>query len=186
MKKVLIMLAQGFETIEALSVKDVCMRAKVTCDLCSLNEETVVSSHGIKIEADLTLKNCDYKNYDVLVIPGGMPGAKNLKENDKVIEIIKYFNGNKKIIASICAGPIALARAGVIEGKEVTSYPDYKEQLGNVNYKEEIVVVSDNIITSRGPATALEFSYEIIKALGYKNEARDIRKAMLVELYLGE
>lgn len=186
MKKVLIMLAQGFETIEALSVKDVCARAKIRCDLCSLEAKEVISSHGIKVEADLTLENCEYKNYDALVIPGGMPGAKNLKENDRVIEIIKHFNSHKKLIASICAGPIALAKAGIINGKEVTSYPDYKEQLGNVIYKEEIVVVSDNIITSRGPATALEFSYEIIKGLGYKEEAENIRKAMLVEFYLGK
>ncbi|MGL5821492.1 MAG: DJ-1 family glyoxalase III [Sarcina sp.] len=185
MKKVLIMLAQGFETIEALSVKDVCARAKVKCDLCSLEGKSVVSSHGIRVESDLTLNECSYEEYDALVIPGGMPGAKNLKENKKVIDIIEYFNDNNKIIASICAGPIALAKAGVIEGKEVTSYPDYKDQLGNVVYKEEVVVVSDNIITSRGPATALEFSYAIIRALGYKEEAGNIRKAMLVEWQMG-
>lgn len=113
-----------------------------------------------------------------------MPGAANLRDNIRVIELIKDYYATGKIVASICAGPIALAKAGILNGRNVTSYPSVKEQLGNVIYKEEVVVRDENIITSRGPATALEFSYEIIKALGYEEKAEQIKEAMLVNFYL--
>ncbi|WP_297517720.1 DJ-1 family glyoxalase III [uncultured Clostridium sp.] len=186
MKKVLIMLAQGFETLEALSVKDICVRANVQCDLCGVTEKIVTSSHGIKVEADVYFEDGAFDDYDAIVIPGGMPGAKNLKENIRVIELIKDYYATGKIVASICAGPIALAKAGILSGRNVTSYPGYEEELGNVIYKEEVVVVDENIITSRGPATALEFSYEILKGLGYEAKAEQIKEAMLVNFYLSK
>ncbi|WP_297435892.1 DJ-1 family glyoxalase III [uncultured Clostridium sp.] len=185
MKKVLIMLAEGFETIEALSVKDVCVRAGVHCDLCGLTGKMIRSSHNINVEADILIDEITL-DYDAIVIPGGMPGAKNLKESDKVLNLIREFNRRGKIVASICAGPIALAKAGILEGRKVTSYPAVKEELGNVQYLEDIVVCDDNIITSRGPATSLEFSYEIIKALGYKDKAAKIKEGMLVNFYLSK
>ena len=94
-------------------------------------------------------------------------------------------NEENKIVAAICAAPIALAKAGVIEGKKVTSYPGFKDELGNVNYVEEdTVVVDGNIITSRGPATALVFGLEILKKLGYEKEAEEIREGMLINFFL--
>lgn len=184
MKKVLIMLANGFETIEALAVKDVCARAGILCDLCTISDKNIVeSSHGIKVVCDVTL-NDDTLFYDALVIPGGMPGAKNLRENGRVLDIIRDYNAKGKIVASICAGPTALSKAGIIEGKNVTSYPGYDGELGNVCYKEDVVVIDENIITSRGPATALEFAYAIISKLGYEEKAIEIRKGMLVNYYL--
>ena len=184
MKKVLIMLADGFETLEALSVKDICARASVHCDLCGLTSKNITSSHGIKVEADICLEDGSFDDYDAIVIPGGMPGATNLRDNIRVIELVKDYYATGKIVASICAGPIALAKAGILNGRKVTSYPGFEEQLGNVIYKEEVVVRDENIITSRGPATALEFSYEIIKALGYEEKAEQIKEAMLVNFYL--
>ncbi|MGL4654637.1 MAG: DJ-1 family glyoxalase III [Sarcina sp.] len=184
MKKVLIMLAEGFETLEALSVKDVCARASVHCDLCGVTGKNVTSSHGIKVEADVCLIDGEFKDYDAIVIPGGMPGAANLRDNETVTSLIEEYYEADKIVASICAGPIALAKAGILEGKNVTSYPGYEKELGNVNYKEEVVVRDGNIITSRGPATALEFSYEIIRALGLEEKAEQIKEAMLVNFYL--
>lgn len=184
MKKVLIMLAEGFEVIEALAVKDVCTRANITCDLCGVKSKEVVSSHGIKVEADVCLEDGAFNDYDAIVIPGGMPGAKNLKENIRVVELVKDYYRTSKIVAAICAGPIVLAKAGVLSGRNVTSYPGYEEELGNVIYKEDVVVTDQNIITSRGPATAIEFSLEIIKNLGYEKEASEIRAGMLVNFYL--
>ncbi|MGU8736430.1 DJ-1 family glyoxalase III [Clostridium perfringens] len=186
MKKVLVFLAEGFETIEALSVVDVCNRAKVTCHACSLTENrTVNSAHETMVLCDKVISDNDLETYDAIVLPGGMPGSTNLRDNDKVQSLIKKYNEENKIVAAICAAPIALAKAGVIEGKKVTSYPGFKEELGNVNYVEEdTVVVDGNIITSRGPATALVFGLEILKKLGYEKEAEEIREGMLINFFL--
>ena len=127
----------------------------------------------------------DLETYDAIVLPGGMPGATNLRDNERVQSLIKKYNKENKIVAAICAAPIALAKAGVIEVKNVTSYPGFKEELGNVNYVEEdTVVVDGNIITSRGPATALVFGLEILKKLGYEKEAEEIREGMLINFFL--
>lgn len=186
MKKVLVFLAEGFETIEALSVVDVCNRAKVTCHACSLTEKrTVNSAHGTMVLCDKLISDDDLETYDAIVLPGGMPGSTNLRDNERVQSLIKKYNKENKIVAAICAAPIALAKAGVIEGKKVTSYPGFKEELGNVNYVEEdTVVVDGNIITSRGPATALVFGLEILKELGYEKEAEEIREGMLINFFL--
>ena len=186
MKKVLVFLAEGFETIEALSVVDVCNRAKVTCHACSLIENrTVNSAHGTMVLCDKLISDNDLETYDAIVLPGGMPGSTNLRDNEKVQSLIKKYNKENKIVAAICAAPIALAKAGVIEGKKVTSYPGFKDELGNVNYVEEdTVVVDGNIITSRGPATALVFGLEILKKLGYEKEAEEIREGMLINFFL--
>ena len=186
MKKVLVFLAEGFETIEALSVVDVCNRAKVTCHACSLTEKrTVNSAHGTMVLCDKLISDDDLETYDAIVLPGGMPGSTNLRDNERVQSLIKKYNKENKIVAAICAAPIALAKAGVIEGKKVTSYPGFKEELGNVNYVEEdTVVVDGNIITSRGPATALVFGLEILKKLGYSKEAEEIREGMLINFFL--
>lgn len=134
---------------------------------------------------DKLISDNDLETYDAIVLPGGMPGSTNLRDNEKVQSLIKKYNKENKIIAAICAAPIALAKAGVIEGKKVTSYPGFKDELGNVNYVEEdTVVVDGNIITSRGPATALVFGLEILKELGYSKEAEEIREGMLINFFL--
>ena len=183
MKKVATILANGFEEIEALTIVDVLRRAGIACDLIGM-EETVTGSHQISVVVD-RLWNGDLSDYDGVFLPGGMPGATNLRDNEKVQSLIKKYNKENKIVAAICAAPIALAKAGVIEGKKVTSYPGFKEELGNVNYVEEdTVVVDGNIITSRGPATALVFGLEILKKLGYEKEAEEIREGMLINFFL--
>lgn len=186
MKKVLVFLAEGFETIEALSVVDVCHRANLTCHVCGLTENrTVNSAHGTMVLCDKMISDKDLEDYDAIVLPGGMPGSKTLRDNSKVQSLIKKYNEENKIIAAICAAPIALAKAGVVYGKKVTSYPGFEEELGYVNYiEEDAVVVDGNIITSRGPATALVFGLEILKQLGYEKEAEKIREDMLINFFL--
>ena len=165
MKKVCVLLAEGFEEVEALTVSDIMRRAKVTCDLVSIKDKKVTSSHNVTIEADKIIdENMDY---DLVVLPGGMPGASNLRDDEKVINLIKKQSKEGRLIGAICAAPIVLGRAGLTEGRKITSYPGYEDELPNCDYLEEAVVVDGNIITSRGPATAMAFSYKLLEALGY-------------------
>ena len=164
MKKVAVMLADGFEEIEALTVVDIIRRANITCDMFSISGMEVKGAHDIVVKADKLISE-EVKEYDVIVLPGGMPGATNLRDNEEVIDLVKWFNDNKKIVAAICAAPIVLGKAGIIEGKKVTSYPGFEDELIKGSYLEEHVVVDGNIITSRGPATAMLFAYKILELL---------------------
>lgn len=173
MKKIAVFLADGYEEIEALTVVDVTRRAGIKCDMVSIEGELVRSAHDIYVKADKLIDEEEIKEYDMVVFPGGLPGADNLAKDDRVINIIKYFNENNKFIAAICASPaIVLSAAGIEENRYITSYPgkDFEEMLEKANYVEELVVVDGNIITSRGPATTLLFAYKIVDALEGNSE----------------
>ncbi len=181
MKKAIVLLAKGFEEVEALTVVDVLRRGGVHCITCSIDaEEEVLGSHSIHVKANNLLEKVDVNKYDAVVIPGGMPGASNLRDSEKVIELVKKFNRENKIVAAICAGPIVLGRAGVLDGKKGTSYPGFEEQLGKVIYSEDVVVQDGNIITSRGPATAIYFAFKILENLEGIKIAENLREAMLL------
>lgn len=181
MKKAIVLLGKGFEEVEALTVVDVLRRGGIHCITCSINgEDEVLGSHSIHVKANNILEKVDVDKYDALVIPGGMPGAANLRDSERVIELVKKLNNENKLVAAICAGPIVLGRAGILNGKKVTSYPGYEGELGDVEYCEEIVVQDDNIITSRGPATAMYFSFKILENLADKETVEQLKEAMLV------
>ena len=177
MSKACIFLADGFEEIEGLTVVDILRRAGVICNTFSIKELEVTTSHNITIKADKILSDEVY-DYDAVVLPGGMPGSVNLRDDERVINLLKEFNSNNKKIAAICAGPISLGKAGLSEGKNVTCYPGFEDQLGNCNYQEELVVVDGNIITGRGPAAAIPFAFEILKQIA-PEKVEEIKKAML-------
>lgn len=183
MKKVCVLLAEGFEEIEALTVSDVMRRADVVCDLVSMKGEMIESSHGLIVKAD-KLFNEDME-YDLVVIPGGIPGATNLRDDERVIKFIKKQNKEGKLIGAICAGPMVLGRAGLTEGLNMTSYPGYEDELPNCEYLEEAVVVDKNIITSRGPATAMTFAYKLLEILGYGQKVEAISSGMLYKMFIG-
>ena len=176
--KVAVLLADGFETLEGLTVVDVLRRAEVECNTFALKENIATTSHKIKISCDKNIMDKEIEDYDILVLPGGMPGAVNLRDNDRVIELIKAFNSDKKWICAICAGPIALGKAGITEGKNLTCYPGFEDQLGNFKYKDDLVVVDENIITGKGPAAAIPFAFEILSKIS-EEKANEVKKAML-------
>lgn len=183
MKKVCVLLAEGFEEIEALTVSDIMRRADVVCDLVSMKGEMVESSHGLAVKADKVFN--EDMEYDLVVIPGGIPGATNLRDDERVIKFIKKQNKEGKLIGAICAGPIVLGRAGLTEGLNMTSYPGYEDELTNCEYLEEAVVVDKNIITSRGPATAMTFAYKLLEMLGYGQKVEAISSGMLYKMFIG-
>lgn len=183
MKNVAVMIADGSEEIEALTVVDILRRANVKCDIVSVNGRTIKSSHNIEILSDKVIDN-SIKEYDMIVLPGGLPGAYNLAENKLLIETLKEFSVEKdKYIAAICASPaIVLSKANIEEGKNITSYPGkgFEELLKKANYTENLVEVDGNLITSRGPATAMLFAYKLLDILGYNS--KEIRNEMLWNL----
>ncbi|OSB16927.1 DJ-1 family protein [Clostridium sporogenes] len=182
MTKILVFIAEGFEEIEALTVVDVLRRANIQCDMCSItSNKKIKGAHNILVNVDKTLEEIKNDEYNALVIPGGMPGATNLRDNNKLIDLVKEFNKDKKLIAAICAGPIVLSKANIIKGKEVTSYPGFEEDLKEGLYKEDLVVQDGNIITSRGPSAAMYFAFRILENLK-KDSVKEIKEDMLLHL----
>ena len=172
------MLADGFEEIEALTVVDVLRRAGMTCNTVGVTGATVTGSHGIPVIADLTLED-SIADYDMIVLPGGLPGATNLRDCDTVIEYVKAFDEDPdKYVAAICAAPMCFAKAGIASGRTVTSYPDdeYRALFTDANYIEDLVAVDGHMITSRGPATTLEFAFTLLEALG--GDSAGLREGM--------
>lgn len=182
MKKVCVLLAEGFEEVEALTVSDIIRRAKVTCDLVSIKDKKVTSNHNVTVEADRILD--ENMEYDLIVLPGGIPGATNLRDDERVINLLKKQNKEGKLIGAICAAPIVLGKAGLTEGRKITSYPGYEDELPNCDYLEDAVVVDRNIITSRGPATSMVFAYKLLEILGYINEVDSISSGMLYKMFI--
>lgn len=184
MKKVLVFLADGFEEIEALSVVDVLRRAGLECNLCSIKDEYVKGTHDVIIKSDCIIDDVDSDEYDAIVLPGGLPGADNLLDK-RVKDMAIKFNNEGKIVAAICAAPHTLEQFGLLDDKKCTSYPGCIKGKDKVNYlDDQLVVVDQNIITSRGPATALEFAFRILEELGYEDKAKSIKEDMLVNFYI--
>lgn len=177
MKRIIILLKDGFEEIEALAPLDVLRRLNYNVKLVSMtNKLEVISSHGVLINADY-LYDDEFLESEGVVIPGGMPGATNLRDDERVIKLIKKFNKEKKLIAAICAGPIVLGKANILSNHKVTSYPGFENELNCLEYLDKKVVVSENIITSRGPATAFDFAFAIAEYL--KLDISKLLKGML-------
>lgn len=175
--KVAVLLAEGFETIEALTTVDIMRRAGVECSTFGTKSTEVTTSHSITIKADKLLNDEIYE-YDIVVLPGGMPGAVNLRDDENVNKIVKKFYEEGKIVAAICAGPITFGKLGIVNGKNATCYPGFDNELVGCNYKEELVVVDGNVITGRGPAAAVPFAFEILKHI-VPEKVEELQKGML-------
>lgn len=175
MAKVAVILADGFEEIEALTVVDVLRRANITCHMVGF-EAQVTGSHAIQVQADRVFDG-DLSEYDMIVLPGGMPGSANLRDHELLIAELQKCEQAGKKVAAICAAPIVLNRAGLLKDKEFTCYDGVQEQIADGHYRKETVVVDGQITTSRGPTTALAFAYNLVEQLG--GDANGLREAML-------
>ena len=175
MAKVAVILADGFEEIEALTVVDVLRRSNITCHMVGF-EAQVTGSHAIQVQADRVFDG-DLSEYDMIVLPGGMPGSANLRDHELLIAELQKCEQVGKKVAAICAAPIVLNRAGLLKDKEFTCYDGVQEQIADGHYRKETVVVDGQLTTSRGPATALAFAYNLVEQLG--GDANGLREAML-------
>lgn len=181
MKNIGVIFANGFEEIEGITIVDVLRRAGLICQMVGLNGETSTGAHGIKIVMDTTFDAFKETKFDAIILPGGMPGAENLRDSRKLIEVLKKTNEAGKLIAAICAAPIALAAAELLHGKNVTCYPGFEKQLTGACITGNRIQVDGNIITGNGPGSAMDFSYQILEYLGCSKQAVELREGMLAK-----
>lgn len=165
MAKVAVLMAEGYEEGETLTIVDLLRRAGIECHTFSFGDEYVKGMHNMYIKADKMFSE-EVKDYDMLVLPGGRPGGANLKANPEVISMVQYFNENNKYLAAMCSGTIVLSDAKVIDGKKVTGYTGYADKLIGGQFIDDVVVFDQNIVTSQGPATPYPFAFKIIEVFG--------------------
>lgn len=182
-KKAVVALADGFEEIEAITPVDMLKRAEIEVVIGGLNGELVRGAHDVYIKADLSLKELDFVP-DAIIFPGGMPGAENLARSLEVKTLISRIDSQGGIIAAICASPaLVLAPTGVLDGRKATCYPGLQQNFSTkVKYVKDPVVHDGNVITSRGPATAMDFSLKIIECLAGKAKADMVGEHALVDI----
>ncbi|MFN3599596.1 MAG: DJ-1 family glyoxalase III [Aquificaceae bacterium] len=180
MAKVAIILAEGFEEVEAVAPIDVLRRAGVEVIIAGLTPDPVPSARDVKIVPDTTVDNLNPKELDLVILPGGAGGVERLKADPRVERLIKAMQDKKKLIGAICAAPTALAKFGVLEGKRATVYPSLVEEIKPAQFVNQRVVEDENLITSQGPGTALEFGLRLAEKLVGKEKAREVARRMLV------
>lgn len=178
---VYIYLAEGFEEVEALTAADVLRRAGVDAKLVSISESLkVTGAHGICVETDLLMKQCNYENCRMLVLPGGMPGTLNLGASEQLCRKLQEFAASPdKKVAAICAAPMVLGKLGILQGKKATIYPGMEEHLTGAENSSEKVVISGNVITSKGPGTAMDFALTLAGVLCGEKTAENLKSDMI-------
>lgn len=176
--KALVILADGFEDIEAFTVIDVLRRAGVFVTTAGLNTTMVESMNKVRAMADKKLSEITENDFDAIILPGG-PGHRNLLNSSAVLELVKKFDKNKKLVAAICAAPAVLAKAGILEEKIATIYPGMESQIPKP--RDAKVIVAGNVVTSRSPGTALDFALKLAEILAGKNVAARIRTGLVID-----
>jgi protein deglycase len=174
--RVLVPLAEGFEEIEAVTIVDLLRRAGIEVRTAALAGARVGGSHGIVVEADISIDEADASDYDMIVLPGGMPGAEHLKRDARVISLLRRFAAQGRYTAAICAAPGVLAHAGLLEGRRATSFPGFlaPDSAAGIALSSAPVVVDGKVVTSRGPGTAIDFSLALIELLSGKPAAEAV------------
>lgn len=163
--KCAIFLADGFETCEGLIVIDLLRRAGITIDMISMNDDlAVTTSQNVVVKAEKLYKDVAASDYDVLILPGGKVGTKNLEACDSLKKSLKEHYESGKLTCAICAAPSIFGHLGMLEGKKYTCFPDFNDEYGG-EYQQELAVTDGNLITARGMGATLEFAREILKQL---------------------
>ena len=180
----LVFLATGFEEIETVSIVDILRRADVDVTIAGLTPGVIEGVHAIKIVPDKNINDVKVEDFDIIVVPGGNPGYMNLRKDQRVIDMIKKAFYSGKLVAAICAAPAVLSDAGILKGKACTIYPGMENELekGGGKSKQELIVVDGNVITSRGPATAIPFALELTKRLVGKQVAEVVSKKTMANV----
>lgn len=174
-----LMLADGFEEIEALTPLDILRRAEIEVKTVGVTGKTVTGAHGIKAQADILIEDIELNSMSGIILPGGMPGTLNLKADKAVESAIHYAADNNLLIAAICAAPSILGALGLLKNKEAICFPGFENELKGAVLSENRVVKSGNIITAAGAGVAAEFGFEILSHLKDNTTAEKLKKSML-------
>ena len=180
MARVLVPLAQGCEELEAVTIIDLLRRANIEVITAGLDEEPVIASRGVILVPDTTLDKAVNQQFDMIALPGGLPGADNLNLDQRVHNLLKEMAADGKYTVAICAAPKVLATAGLLDGKNATSFPGTLEklQLANTTLVTDSVVQDGKIITSRGPGTAIDFALALIENLSGTEKRKEVEAGL--------
>lgn len=180
MAKVLVPLAQGCEELEAVTIIDLLRRAEIQVITAGLNNDPIVASRGTRLLADTTLEKISHEEFDMVVLPGGLPGADNLNADQRIHEILQRTLDKNNYVAAICAAPKVLASAGLLDGKQATAYPGVLAAIANnaIQITSAAVQHDGKVITSRGPGTAMDFALEIISCLVGIEKRNEVEAAL--------
>lgn len=181
MTSVLVPLAPGFEDLEAVTIVDLLRRAGIQVVTAGLQPGLIQGSRGMRVAPDATLDEVLERPFDMIALPGGLPGAEHLKNDARIQALLKRMAAAGKYTSAICAAPMALAQAGLLDGRRATSYPGSLDgvKLRDTTYLNDAVVVDGHVVTSRGPGTAMDFALTLVELLAGK-EKRDHVEAGLV------
>jgi 4-methyl-5(b-hydroxyethyl)-thiazole monophosphate biosynthesis len=165
MKKVLVLMAPGFEEIETLTVVDILRRAGARVTLAATEDGPIEGSRGVRVLPDALLEAVQSNDFDMVVLPGGQPGTNNLQQDSRVRALLQRMDKEHKKIAAICAAPMVLHQAGLLQGKAATCHPSVRDKLKGARLSEARVVEDGNITTSQAPGTAMEFALKLVEIL---------------------
>jgi len=187
MSKVLVPIAEGFEEIEAISIIDVLRRAEIEVIVASLNEKSLVKgANAITVQTEYKVKDISSEEIDMIVLPGGWDGTYALADDENVQRLLQEMDAKGKDIAAICAAPYALSKAGVLKSA-FTCYPSVEEQIEQGGYQgdKDMVVASQNVLTSRGPGTSICFALQIVKKIKGTEMYEALRAGLLASYCKG-
>lgn len=181
MAKVYQLMANGFEDIEALAPVDILRRGGVEVVTVSVTgEDWVESAHGVVVKADARIENVNMADADLVMIPGGMPGAKNLNEHKGVRNALLRQHEQGRRVAAICAAPMVLGSLGILKGKRATCYPGFESYLEGAEYTAHLVEVDGNVTTAKGPAAAMMYGFCLLTQLTSEAQAEEVKAGMLI------
>ncbi|MCD8129851.1 MAG: DJ-1/PfpI family protein [Lachnospiraceae bacterium] len=183
MKKAAIFFAEGYEEIEALTVVDLCRRAGIDIQMVSVTgSEYVTSSHQVCVRMDTQVEALDFEQLDMLILPGGMPGTRNLEQVPALTEQLERFAADGKYVCAICAAPSVLGHLGILKGKKACCYPGFEKDLAGAEITYLACTVDGNVITARGMGCAIEFSKAIITALQDADAAKKVSQSVIYRI----
>ncbi len=180
MANVLVPLAQGCEELEAVTITDLLTRAGFNVITAGLDDQPVTASRGMVLVPKMNLDDALQQEFDLVVLPGGLPGADHLNNDPRIHSLLKSMHSAGKYIAAICAAPKVLASAGLLKGRQATSFPGSipEQDMTGIDYREQTVVIDDHIITSRGPGTAMDFALALIELLAGKQKRDEVESPL--------